>query len=188
VRIERGVKQGDALSCSLFILAIDPLIRNLNANQEIKGIRMNHNTEVKASGYADGIAIVCHNSIKSIREVFKEYEKLTLMSGLELNADKTEFLKLGIRKEEVQVFKFNYLGESYEVKSMDEIKICGLFFCNDNNKEYEENIMSKIEKLECQLKKWMCRDLTLEGKILIVKTFGLSQLIYNLQCYHIFEK
>ena len=34
----------------------------------------------------------------------------------------------------------------------------------------------------------MCRNLTPEGKILIVKTFGLSQLIYNLQCYPILDK
>ena len=34
----------------------------------------------------------------------------------------------------------------------------------------------------------MCRNLTLEGKILIIKTYGLSQLIYNLQCYGILQK
>jgi len=30
--IERGVKQGDALSCALFIIAIDPMIRNIKNN------------------------------------------------------------------------------------------------------------------------------------------------------------
>ena len=54
--------------------------------------------------------------------------------------------------------------------------------------EYDLNILSKIEKLEQQLRRWMCRNLTPEGKILIVKTFGLSQLIYNLQCYPILDK
>ena len=34
----------------------------------------------------------------------------------------------------------------------------------------------------------MFRNLTLEGKILIVKAYGLSQLIYNLQCYGILQK
>jgi hypothetical protein len=61
-------------------------------------------------------------------------------------------------------------------------------FSTNSNIEYEENIMDKIEKLENQLKKWMGRNLTIEGKILIVKTFGLSQLIYHLQCYHILSK
>jgi len=33
ISIERGVKQGDALSCAIFILCIDPLIRNINKNK-----------------------------------------------------------------------------------------------------------------------------------------------------------
>jgi hypothetical protein len=49
-------------------------------------------------------------------------------------------------------------------------------------------MLSKVERFELQLKKWMCRNITLEGKILIVKTYGLSQLIYNLQCYGILQK
>jgi hypothetical protein len=51
INIERGVKQGDALSCSLFILCMDPLIRNINANIkieeiEVKGVMVKY----KASG------------------------------------------------------------------------------------------------------------------------------------------
>jgi hypothetical protein len=48
--------------------------------------------------------------------------------------------------------------------------------------------VSKVEGFELQVEKWMCRKLALEGKILIVKTYGLSQLIYNLQCYGILQK
>jgi hypothetical protein len=36
IRIERGVKQGDALSCAIFIICIDPLLRNLNESKDIK--------------------------------------------------------------------------------------------------------------------------------------------------------
>jgi hypothetical protein len=35
--------------------------------------------------------------------------------------------------------------------------------------------------MEKQLKNWMCRDLTLNGKSIIAKTFGLSQVIYCMQ-------
>jgi hypothetical protein len=34
----------------------------------------------------------------------------------------------------------------------------------------------------------MCRNLSLGGKILIIKIYGHSQLIYNLQCYGILQK
>jgi hypothetical protein len=139
INIKRGVKQEDALSCALFILCIDPLIRNIQENPKIEGVTLksrlnNVKVNFKVSGYADDIAVICMSNNQSINAVFKEYERLTRISGLELNADKTE-------------------------------------------------IHDKIDKLEGQLKKWTIRNLTLEGKILIVKTFGLSQLIYNMQCY-----
>jgi hypothetical protein len=38
ISIERGVKQGDALSCAIFILCIDPLIRNINKNKLIQHV------------------------------------------------------------------------------------------------------------------------------------------------------
>jgi hypothetical protein len=47
--------------------------------------------------------------------------------------------------------------------------------------------MEKIKKLENKIKIWSNRHLTMEGKNLIIKTFGLSQLIYNMQSYG-FEK
>jgi exonuclease III len=46
-KVERGVKQGDALSCGLFIIAMDPLVRNLNANRSIKQLNTGNNTKKK---------------------------------------------------------------------------------------------------------------------------------------------
>jgi hypothetical protein len=69
-----------------------------------------------------------------------------------------------------------------------EIKICGIYFSADEVAEHNLNVKSKIRKMECKLKPWVKRGLTLEGRILIVKTFGLSQLIYNMQCYKFKEK
>jgi hypothetical protein len=48
--------------------------------------------------------------------------------------------------------------------------------------------MDKIDKLKLNLKKWQTRNLTLEGKSLILKTFGISQLIYNMQCIQFEER
>ena len=39
--------------------------------------------------------------------------------------------------------------------------------------------------MESKIKIWKPRNLTFEGKSLIIKTFGLSQLIYGLQVYGI---
>ena len=37
-KIKRGVKQGDALSCILFILCIEPLIKNVEINPDIEAV------------------------------------------------------------------------------------------------------------------------------------------------------
>ena len=37
--IRNGVKQGDALSCTLFILAMEPLIRNIECNRSIEKLK-----------------------------------------------------------------------------------------------------------------------------------------------------
>jgi hypothetical protein len=192
--INRGVKQGDALSCALFILCIDPLIRNINLNRKIKGVEIisritKKKFEYKITGYADDIAITIRNDPTSIQQVFHEYERLTKRSGLELNADKTEILNL-VQPENRKKTKinFSYMEQDFCVETVNSLKICGLIYSNISNDEYLCNVNTKIDKMESQLKKWMVRNLTFEGKILIVKTFGLSQLIYNMQCYDFKEK
>jgi len=40
IKIERGVKQGNALSCAIFIICIDLLLRNLNKNNRLKEIKL----------------------------------------------------------------------------------------------------------------------------------------------------
>ena len=61
----------------------------------------------------------------------------------------------------------------------DPIKALGVFFCYDLNKSNELNFAEKIRTLEKTLNSWKRRNLTLYGKINIVKTLGLSKLIYN---------
>jgi exonuclease III len=187
IQIKRGVKQGDALSCAIFIICIDPLLRNLNKNRKIGQIKVGKYSGIryKAAAYADDISIMCKNDKASIQEVFNEYGKLTRRSGLELNADKTEIL---ILNDEAKVtFNVNYNRSSFNIETVDNIKICGLFFCTSKKEEYERNVHDKIKKLTNKIRAWSHRHLTMEGKSLIVKTFGLSQLIYNMQAYN-YEK
>ncbi len=187
IQIKRGVKQGDALSCAIFIICIDPLLRNINKNSSIKSIQINRdkNFMYKAAAYANDISIICKNESKSIQQVFKEYKKLTKRSGLELNADKTEILILNT--ENKSDFCFGYNDNSFNITSVDKIKICGLIFSTCDLLEYKMNVHDKIIKLKQKIRAWSHRNLTMEGKSLIVKTFGLSQLIYNMQS-HRFEK
>jgi hypothetical protein len=182
IPIRRGVKQGDALSCAIFIICIDPLLRNLNKSKDIEEIKIHtSNIFFEAGAYADDVSVVCKNTAKSIHGVFYEYGRLTERSGLELNAEKTEILRLN-NNQKLNI-KFRYLGKSFNIETVSKLKICKLFYCNNNDEEYELNVLNKIKKLTCKIRQWIPRHLTMEGKTLIIKTFGLSQLIYNMQSY-----
>jgi hypothetical protein len=134
IQINRGVKQGDALSCAIFIICIDPLLRNLNENKTIKQIRSGKNVLFKASAYADDISVICGSNKESVQQIFNEYERLTRRSGLELNADKTEILNL--TDENTENFEFKYNGILFKTTSVKKVKICGLNFCSNREEEY----------------------------------------------------
>jgi hypothetical protein len=73
-KIKNGVKQGDSLSCSLFILAIEPVIRNIENNVHITSVRCNRLNYAwpKALAYADDVSILTNNNDNSVQEIFNE--------------------------------------------------------------------------------------------------------------------
>ena len=184
-KINRGVKQGDALSCILFIMCMEPLICNIEKNQEIEPIFSNQLQAAlpKALAYADDVTCVVRNNGNGIKCVFHEYERLTKLSGLQLNADKTDFLLIQSRAVRPinQLVKFKYLDSEFENEAKPEIKINGLFFQADLERMKDRNVSNVITKMEAHLWKWSKRGLSTLGKILILKTFGISQLIYLFQ-------
>ena len=57
------------------------------------------------------------------------------------------------------------------------VKIFGVFFSYDENKNKLYNFDLKIQKLQTKLDLWKARILTLFGKALIIKSLGLSQIV-----------
>jgi hypothetical protein len=179
--IQRGVKQGDALSCSLFVLAVDPLIRNIAANQNIEGLQIpisvNESVEIKVMAYADDITIICRN--ENLQPVFSDYELLSVLSGLELNADKTEILNLTDSPRTVS--NVLYLGQHYALGRVDYIKICGIWIGDNVNDVYERNVQEKIKIMEGIILSWRRRFLSLNGRMILAKVFVLSQIVFVAQ-------
>ena len=136
-KLGRGVKQGDALSCGLFVLAMDPLLRNLGANERIRGLSVpldrQESVEIKVLAYADDVAIVCRN--RNLQPVFTEYERLSRMSGLVLNADKTEVLNL--TDSAVDLTRIVYQGQDFNIGRVDSVRICGLHLSRQKDVDYQ---------------------------------------------------
>jgi endonuclease/exonuclease/phosphatase (EEP) superfamily protein YafD len=183
-RINNGVKQGDALSCSLFILAIEPVIRNIIHNNSITALRSNtlNFSWPKVLGYADDLTIITNNDDSCINAVFSEYEELTKSSQLKLNADKTEIFTITGRNV-VHIddqHNITYLGRQYTLNSLDAIKINGITFNTNRADMQTANFNTMIDKMNRHFLAWSKRSLSLLGKIQIIKTYGLSQYLYTL--------
>ena len=178
-RINNGVKQGDALSCILFILAMEPLLRSIENNPRIKNI---YNLSIdykwpKTFCYADDINILTTNDPKCIKEIFKEYEKFSHLSGLMLNADKTEIFssEVGIERN----YDVQYMGGRHQIKTIATINLNGVTITTNLNEMRKTNTDQILQKIENQLQGWTIRGLSLLGKIQIIKTFGISQTLFK---------
>jgi len=172
--IKNGVKQGDSLSCILFILGMDPLIRNIEDNPNIGRVQIPACSTPKILAYADDVTCIT-DSVDGIKEIFKEYERLSKASGLMLNADKTEIINRNARS-----YSFRYMNVGHRVISKKEAKINGIYFNCNNDIMKQRNYEMLCAKINSALLLWQTRRLSLLGKILIYKTYGLSQLIYVL--------
>ena len=68
----------------------------------------------------------------------------------------------------------------------DPIKALGIFFSYDEDKTNQLHFAEKIWNLEKNLNSWK-KNLTLQGKINIVKAFGFPKLIFNASALEIPE-
>ena len=168
--LERGVRQGCPLSGLLFVIGIEVLANAIRNKNTIKGIKVGEK-EIKTSLYADDTTVFVRD-LDSILELLALLNQFRNLSGLEINATKTEGMWLGSWKNNLETpFGFRW--------PRDPIKALGIFFSYDSSKTTELNFTEKIRNLEKTLNSWKRRNLTLLGKINIVKTLGLSKLIYN---------
>ena len=164
-------------------MCIEPLLRNIEANNSIEPIvsaTLNNKALPKAYAYADDVNATIKNTPQGVEEVFKEYERLTLKSGLELNADKTELMQLG-PADGLLEYNATYLGKAHKIVPKTSVKINGIFLQTNREAMVNENIEAVVGKIDKHFKSWSRRNLSTLGKILIVKCFGISQVIYLMQ-------
>ena len=172
--MSRGVRQGCPISPILFILTVELLAINVRQNQHVKGINIpDYETPHKIKQYADDTTFLLKDII-DFREVLSKIKAFSEISGLLINRNKSFVMLLGLNStpgDEIFGFKI--------VKSM---KILGVHFSTElATSENPLNWEPKIAKMQKLFGVWSRRDLSLIGKILIIKTFGLSQFVYLMQ-------
>ena len=167
--VYRGVKQGCSLSSLLFILCVEVLSQHINQNSEIKGLCLDQDNthKVKIVQYADDATLF----LKNTRDLKKAIESLELfgeIAGTELNLSKCEGLWIGSYKQ--RQLACNLCGIKWLEKP---IRYLGIYIGHDQKECFKLNFEDKLISIDEVLKKAEKRNLTIFGKVCIIKSLAI---------------
>ena len=167
--MNRGIRQGCAVSALLFILAVEFLSVQIKQNENVKGITI-FKAESKLLQYADDSTLTLTDS-QSISYALQEIEIFSAATGLQLNVNKSEGLWLGTLKPN----KLNFEGISF---SEGPIKCLGIYVGTNIENCSSLNWDKKVNDIDILLSKWKKRKLTLIGKSVVLKRLVMPKLVY----------
>ena len=167
--MSRGIRQGCPISSLLFVLVVETMALNIRNNDMIKGVTV-ENEEFKISQLADDTTLFLKD-IESVKRLLCFLSKFSLVSGLKLNQSKTEAVWIGKN--------INCRSKPLGLKWNDGFFKCLGIWCHSNVKlMIEKNYNERIDRLKSVLNKWKQRKLSLKGKITILWSIALPQLLY----------
>ena len=167
--LSRGVRQGDPLSPYLFIIALETLAIKIRNDDSIKGFNIGEEI-TKLSLFADDMTCflrdkVSHTSLFAILESFES------CSGLRVNHEKTEIIALG----SIVLHEKDF--NDHKICSI--IKILGIYFGYDEKQRNELNFRQTLKSIKKSIHRWKWRNLSILGKIQIIKTFAIPKLMFR---------
>ena len=170
----RGVRQGCPLSPYLFIIVAEIFAISIRKNDKIKGININGETS-KIEQYADDTYMAFLFEKESLDEIISTLDKFQIISGLKVNYDKTEILRIGsLKNSDAKLYTQKNLKWTNNPAVLLGINVGTNL--EDITKQHFEKLITKIENIT---KIWLSRQLTLLGRIVIVKMLLASQFIYS---------
>ena len=152
------------------ILSAEVLSKKIRQDSNLRGIKI-FGEEIKLSQFTDDTTLF-NEDIESLEMALKIVGDFGRIAGLSLNVKKTKALWLGRWK--------SNRNKPLDLKWFHSpVKILGIYFSYNIKENNELNLDKKIQKLQTKLDMWSSRDLTIFGRAMLIKTLGLSQLIYS---------
>ena len=173
--ISRGIRQGDSLSALLYVIQFEPLMSKIRNSPHIEGVTLDlknlkEKVTVKGCQYVDD----SNSSLKNIGnvpdffEILKKFEKI---SGSKVNFGKTVCLTVDDHLKDPSELLNPTIGPE---------KVLGAPLGKNRN-DKGDFWDKRIKKLEAKLNIWRLRNLSFEGKSLIIRSLGVSQITNALE-------
>ena len=173
---EKGLRQGDSLSCLLFNIALEKAVRDSGINTS--GTILQRTVQLLA--FADDINII-GRSKRSVIDAFVQLESAANMIGLVINADKTKFLIATNRTYDPS--PLNVLTYSFE--TVNQFRYLGTLISSQNNIKIEINNRIYMAHrsyfgLRNQLKS---KSISVKTKLSIYKSLIRPIVTYGSECW-----
>jgi exonuclease III len=166
----RGIRQGCPASAFLFIMCVELLAQKIRTSDNIEGLNINDHI-FKIIQFADDTALILQNK-KSIFKAFDVIDLFYRCSGLKLNKSKSELFRLGNKP----CFDVKDLN----LKWVQSFRYLGVYYSTDLVDQEYKNYRHRLDNIRNMLKIWLQRDLSLKGKVTVIRTLAMSQLIFPL--------
>lgn len=175
--VSRGIRQGCPISPKLFILATQLLtILIQQQSPEIEGITI-FDKEFKLSQFADDTSIFLKNK-SMVGRILNKISLFSNASGLSLNIKKCELLPIHECPD----------STIEQINVVSEVKYLGITISKNLIRREDVNVSSHITDVKKSLSRWLSRDLTIFGRIILSKAEGISKLIYPCHSLYVSPK
>ena len=172
--LEQGLKQGCPAAPLIYLVIAELLSLNIKQNSKIKGIHLDNKIDIlKILQYADDTTLFFRDLI-DFREILSKIKEFEVFSGLQINPGKSKIMPISTYAEN--------LTQTNGIEQVREVKILGVIFKTGiPTMKVEQNWLNIMEKIDRHIKSWSRRDLSIQGKIIVAKTFLISNCIYMIQ-------
>ena len=109
--------------------------------------------------------------------MFRTFDQFQEISGLKVNYNTTEVLRIGSIRDSDATF---YTTKPLKWSDTGSISLLGVTISVDKDELINANYTQVIERIKDKVDMWKKRNLTIFGRILIIKTLLFSQIIYRM--------
>ena len=147
--LSRGCRQGCCYSPGIFTQIIEVLGQGIRQNSKIKVIKIGR-VEIKSGQFTDDLWSTLFPSAVNLDEIILEIEKFGKFSGLKLNTEKTQVLKIGLHR--------NTEAKYYTMKKLywspKSVKVLGFEMSSDLQQLVHDNFYVSLNKADMILASW----------------------------------
>ncbi|KAI4903179.1 hypothetical protein NFI96_002750, partial [Prochilodus magdalenae] len=173
-KVERGIRQGCAMSGMLYCFAIEPLLNKLRS--KIEGFVLpQYGVQHRLSAYADDVMIMVNGQldVDNLVAAIRDFGKI---SSAKVNWQKSEAFAVGKWASGLPSLP---AGVSWK---RDGIKYLGVYLGDGATRQ--RNWDGVVEKMEGRLArwKWIRPQMSLRGRVLVINNLAASVLWHRLSC------